>query len=273
LFPTVFVIYNFNEKNTFSANIGRRVGRPDYQALNPFYYFLDDYTYRIGNTQLKPQYTNSIEVSHGYQKLVTTTLNYSKTTDLFSEVFKQNAGEKKFIITHENIALREEIGIAISATIPVSKTWTTNVFTNFANSKFKGTINGSSLNVNGSVFTGNVSNHFKFKNGWSAELNGWYRSKGVDGQIISDPMWAVSGGVQTEIFTKGFLKLGVRDVFNSQKFSGLIRHHDIDAKIVNNNFQRTVTLTFTYRLGKAFKRGQEKNNGGAGSEQNRIKKG
>lgn len=273
-FPTVFVSFNLNDKNTFSANIGRRVGRPDYQALNPFYYFLDDYTYRIGNTQLKPQYTNAIEVSHGYKGFLTTTLNYSNTTNLFSEVFKQNTRERKFIITHENISSRKEIGISISATIPVNKTWSSNVYTNFANSKFDGTINGGLLNVSGTVFTGNISNQFKFKNGWGAELNGRYHSKGIDGQIISDPIWAVSTGVQKEILNKkGALKLAIRDIFNSQKFSGVVRHDDIDAKIVINNFQRTATLTFTYRFGKPLKTGQETDNGGAADEQNRIKKG
>jgi hypothetical protein len=274
IFPTVFVSYYANLANTFSANIGRRIGRPEYQALNPFYYFLDDYTYRVGNTQLKPQYTNSIEVSHVYKGVLTTTMNYSKTKDLFSEVFKQVTSERKFIITHENIASREEIGIAVGATIPFSKTWSSNVFTNLSNSKFNGTINGSSFEVSGTVLSGNVSNQFKFKNGWAAELNGWFRSRGVDGQVISDPMWAVSTGVQKEIIKKkGALKLGIRDIFNSQKFSGIIRHEELDAKIVNNNFQRTATLTFTYRFGKTLNPKQERNAGSAADEQNRIKKG
>jgi hypothetical protein len=273
-FPTVFVTYHAAPGNTFSANIGRRIGRPDYHSLNPFYYFLDDYTYRVGNTQLKPQYTNSIEVSHVYKGVLTTTINYSKTTDLFSEVFEQVASERKFIITHGNIASREEIGIAIGASIPFSKSWISNVFTNCSNTKFNGTINGNAIEANGRVLSGNVSNQFKFNNGWAAELNGWYRSRLVDAQLSSDPMWAISTGVQKELMKKkGALKLGVRDIFNSQKFSGIARHGDIDARIVNNNFQRTTTLTFTYRFGKTLNPKQERNIGGAVDEQDRIKKG
>lgn len=273
-FPTVFVSYDADTDNTFSANIGRRVGRPDYHALNPFYYFLDDYTYRVGNTKLKPQYTNSIEVSHAYKGFLITALNYSKTADVFSEVFKQNVSERKFIITHENIASREEIGISITATVPVVKNWSSNIYSNIANNKFNGTVNGNLLNVSRTVFTGNVSNQVKFKNGWTAELNGWYRSKGVDGQVISDPIWAVSTGAQKEIMKKrGVLKLGIRDIFNSQKFSGTINNGDIDAKVVNNNFQRTATITFNYRLGKALNTKKGTSNGGAAEEQNRIKKG
>ncbi len=273
-FPTVFLSYNADENNTLSANIGRRIGRPDYQLLNPFYYFLDDYTYRAGNTQLKPQYTNTFEFSHTYKGFLNTTLNYSKTSDLSVEIFKQNTNERKLIITQGNIATREDIGISISASIPVGKCWNSNIYTNLVNNKFTGTVNGSSLNISGTAFLSNISNQFKFKNGWSAELNGWYRSKEIKGQIISDPIWSVSTGVQKEILKKkGTLKLGIRDIFNSQKFSGIVKNDGIDTKIVNNNFQRTGTLTFTYRFGKQLKTPQKRNNGGAGEEQNRIKKG
>lgn len=274
IFPTVFILYNADSNNTLSANFGRRISRPAYQTLNPFYYFLDDYTYRIGNTQLAPQYSNSIEISYGYKGFVTATLNYSKTTDLFLEVFKQRTSERIFIITHDNIASKRDIGISISATIPVNKIWSTNIYTNIVNNKFSGIINGKSLDVNGTFFSGNVSNQVKLNSGWSAELNGWYRSKGIDGQVISEPMWSVSTGLQKEILKKkGVLKLSLRDIFNSQKFKGSVQYDDIDAKIINNNFQRTATLTFTFRLGKLLNTQKPKNNSAADDEQNRIRKG
>jgi hypothetical protein len=194
--------------------------------------------------------------------------------NLIAEVFNQNTIERKLIITQGNIATREDIGISISASTPFGKFWKSNVYTNLVNTKFSGTVNGSSLKVSGTVFMGNISNQFKFKNGWSAELNGWYRSKEINGQILSDPMWTIGTGVQKEIIkNKGTIKLGIQDVFNSQKFSGLVKHDEIDTKIVNNNFKRTATLTFTYRFGKILKTAQRRNNGGAGDEQTRIKKG
>ncbi len=263
-----------NKKNTFSANIGRRIDRPDYQSLNPFYYFLDDYTYQVGNTQLKPQYTNSIELSHTYKGFLTTTLNYSKTSDMFNEVFKQITAERKTFVTQENIASRQDMGIAVSAFMPIGKVWTTNIYTNLVNNKFKGVVNGGPLDISGSVFMANISNQFKFKKGWSADLGGWYRSKGIEGQLLVNPMYQISGGVQKDILKKkGSLKLSIRDILNSQKFSGVIKYQDIDARLGGLNYQRTATLTFSYRFGKPFKTQQRRNIGGAENEQNRIKKG
>ena len=42
---------------------------------------------------------------------------------------------------------------------------------------------GENLDVDASMFLFNVNNQFNFKKGWSAELSGFYRSKGLDGQI------------------------------------------------------------------------------------------
>src|SRR6266404_1639572 len=44
LFPTVFLSYTASKKHQFGFNVGRRIDRPAYQDLNPFLFFLDNYT-------------------------------------------------------------------------------------------------------------------------------------------------------------------------------------------------------------------------------------
>ncbi|MEJ7675794.1 MAG: outer membrane beta-barrel family protein [Chitinophagaceae bacterium] len=100
-FPTVYLSYQANKKNNFNLNFGRRIDRPSYQDLNPFYYFLDEYTYKVGNTLLKPQFTNSLEFSHTYKGFLTTTLNYSKTTDVFADVLDQINSERKTFVSQK----------------------------------------------------------------------------------------------------------------------------------------------------------------------------
>ena len=118
-----------------------------------------------------------------------------------------------------------------------------------------------------------LTNQFKFKKGWSAELSGFYRSNGIEGQIIMDPMWQISAGVQKQILKdKGTLKLGFRDIFNSQQFKGAVKYQDIDVKIKSINDSRRATLTFIYRFGKPIKnQPQRRKTGGTTEEENRIK--
>ena len=274
-FPTLYVSYEANKKNTFSINYGRRIDRPAYQDLNPFYYFLDEYTYEVGNTLLKPQFTNSIELSHTFKGFLTTILNYSETNDVMTEIIRQISSERKTFVSKDNIATKRNMGIAISANFPVTKFWNINLYENIVNDKYKGMINGGLLDVNSTMFMSNMNNQFKFKKGWSAELSGFYRSKGIEGQIVMDPMWSLSSGVQKQILkTKGSIKLSISDIFNSQKFNGAVKYQDIDVAIREKNDTRRASLTFSYRFGKPMKNQQpRRRTGGAGEEQQRVKTG
>ncbi|MGH2564102.1 MAG: outer membrane beta-barrel family protein, partial [Ginsengibacter sp.] len=274
LFPTVYISYEANKKNTFSINYGRRIDRPAYQDLNPFYYFLDEYTYEVGNTLLQPQFTDNIELSHTYNGFLTTTMNYSKTNNVFTDVLKQITSERKTFITKENIASRTNIGLAVSANFPVTKFLNTNIYTNGVYDKYKGNLDGGYLNVDNLTFFANMSNQIKFKKGWSAELSGFYRTKGIEGQIIINAMWRMDAGLQKQILkNKGTLKLGIRDIFNSQNFTGRVNYQDIDVYVNSRHDSRSASLTFTYRFGKPLQNQQRRRTGGASDEQERVKTG
>jgi hypothetical protein len=274
LFPTAYVSYQGDKKNTFSINYGRRIDRPAYEDLNPFYYFLDEYTYQVGNTLLQPQFTNNIELSHTYNNFLTTTINYSHTSNVFTDVIKQETEKRITYQTKENIASMTNYGLAVSAYFPVTKFLTTNIYSNVAHNAYKGALDGGFLNVNAFSFFANVSNQFKFKKGWSAELSGFYRSKGIESQLVMDPMWRLDAGLQKQILkNKGSLKLNIRDIFASQKFSGYVKYQAIDINIKNSWDSRRVSLTFNYRFGKPIQNQQRKKSGGAADEQSRVKTG
>jgi len=274
LFPTVYLSYEANKKNTFSINYGRRIDRPNYGDLNPFYYFLDEYTYEVGNTLLQPQFTDNIELSHTYNGFLTTTINYSHTKNVFSDVIKQITSERKTFQTKDNIASKINYGLSVSAYFPVTKFFSTNIYTNVVHDSYKGELDGGNLDVNGVIFFGNMNNQFKFKKGWSAELSGFYRSKGIESQIVMNPMWRMDAGIQKKILkNKGTLKLSIRDIFNSQNFSGAVKYQDIDIRIKNTRDSRTGSLTFTYSFGKPLQNQQRRKTGSASDEQNRVKTG
>ena len=272
LFPTIYVSYEANKKNTFSVNYGRRIDRPDYQDLNPFYYFLDEYTYQVGNTLLQPQFSDNFELAHTYNGFLTTTLNYSEVHHVFTEVLKQITSERKTFVTKENIASKSNVGLAVSANFPVTKFWTTNLYTNVSHDTYKGQLSGGMLDVQSVMFFSNMNNQFKFNKGWSAEMSGFYRSKGIEGQMVINSMWRMDAGVQKQILKKkGSLKLSIRDIFQSQHFSGSVNYQDIDVLLKNTRDSRTVSLTFAYRFGKPMQNQQRKKTGGATDEQSRVK--
>ena len=95
-------------------NYGRRINRPDYEDLNPFIHFLDRYTFEQGNPNLQPQFSHNIEISHTYKGFLTTTLNYSKTTNIITEVLEQNTIKNETFVKKSNIASQRQYGVSVA---------------------------------------------------------------------------------------------------------------------------------------------------------------
>lgn len=274
LFPTLYLTYDADQKNTFTLNYGRRIDRPAYQDLNPFLFFLDQYTYQAGNPYLQPQYTDNVELSHTYNHWLTTTLNYSYTVNFFTETFQQSG--QATIVRNGNIGIRQNAGIAVSAMRPLTKWWTAILYTNVNYNKFTGMLYGQNIDVSATTLLLNLNNQFNFQHGWSGELSGFYRTKGVEGQLIVDPLGQGTVAVAKKILKdKGNLKLSVRDFLYTNQVHGYINFQETDATFHNRRDSRMVAMTFTWNFGKPLK-GMSNNgrrNGGAGEEESRVKSG
>jgi len=273
LFPTVFLSYAASKKHQFGFNIGRRIDRPAYQDLNPFLFFLDNYTYQSGNPFLKPQYTNNIEFSHTYKGFLNTTLNYSRTKDFFTETFEQSGYAT--IVRNGNIGVRQNAGISVSAQVNVRKWWSASLYGNYNYNNFKGELYGETIHARASNILFNASNQLKFNKGWSAELSGFYRTKGIEGQIVIQPLGQVSAGVSKQVLKgKGSIRFNVRDIFYTNWVKGHINFQRTEASFENRRDSRVAGISFTYRFGKPIKGPQNnRKKGGADDEQNRVKAG
>ena len=276
LFPTMYVQYNLNEKNTFVANYGRRLNRPDYEDLNPFILFLDKYTFEQGNPNLQPQFSHNIEMSHTYKGFLTTTLNYTNTTDIITEVLEQNTDANETFVKKSNIAKQRQYGISVSANGSLAKWWSANVYANVYNNHYRGVVNGDNISTGATTGQFNVSNQFKFAKVWAAEAGGFYRTPFVEGVFKINGFGIMNVGISKQIMkTKGTVRLSVRDILYSQKINGAIQFSNIDAAFQQTRDSRVVNLNFTYRFSKGkLANGQKRRNvGGAGEEQNRVKTG
>lgn len=280
-FPTLFVSYAASEKHQWSINYGRRIDRPAYQDLNPFLFFIDQYTYQAGNPFILPQYTHNAEFSHTYKGFLTSTLNYSYTKDLITETFQQQQlGPDSLgyatVVTKGNIGKRQNAGLAVSAQMPVKKWWTLVAYANYNYNWFEGVLNnGEAINIQAGNLMFNLNNQFRFEKGWGAELSGFYRTRGIEGQILLEPFGQVSAGVSKQVMKgKGTLKFNIRDLFYTQIVKGEINFQGTEARFRNLRDTRVGTLSFTYRFGKPIKGAQPRRKvGGAEEEQNRVKSG
>jgi len=273
-FPNVGAGFNMNEKNQFNLSYSRRIMRPDYDDLNPFIFFLDSLTYGQGNPYLTPQFTNNFELSHTFNRFLTTTVNYTNTSDIITDLLKQNTEKNTTYQTKDNFSSMKQWGVSVMANIPLRKWWNANIYTNVFHNSYSGLYNNDPVNVEFTSFLGNITNSFTLGKGWNAEISGWYRSKAAEGILVARAMGAMNTAITKQLLKgKGTLKLGVRDVLWTQKFSGYAKYSDVDVTIDSRRDSRQFNMSFSYRFGKKNIAPARRKTGGANDEQNRVKSG
>ncbi len=275
LFPTAFVSYALNDKHSLTVTYGRRINRPNYQDLNPFTYFLDSLSYRQGNIYLRPQYTHNVELSHSFKSKFITTLNFSATDDVIAQINKvdpNNPNSKIRFLTVDNVAKFRNIGISITTPVTIAKWWNANIFTNVFNNHYEGRYDTTVVNVSFTSFMINITNNLNFGKGFSGEISGFYRHKGISNLTKMEPIYQVSFGLQKQVIKgKGTVRLNIRDPFAWQKFSGETKYGRIDGEFLSRPDVRQVTATFTYRFGKSTQQNQSRRrNSASQDEQNRV---
>ena len=287
LFPSVFLREKLNAKHQLGLSYSRRIDRPSYEDLNPFLYFLDPYTFQKGNELLQPQYTDALELSHTFMDGIITTINYSRTNGVMTNILQQNNALKLTNVTKYNIGYVDNFGIAFSVPVPITKWWFSNTYFNLYNNHYVGEIpkvtieaDGSettifqSLDARATTFNANMTNQFTLPKKFSLELSGWYQSGFIEGQLAGKPMGAVSFGIQKKMMQdKATLKLNVNDVFWTQKFRGNFVFNDIDVQIVNRWESRVARVTFTYRFGNNKIKAARQRQTGLDDEKGRVKSG
>jgi len=116
-YPTLHLGYELAADQTLRASYSRRVQRPGAQDLNPFLSYQDPINYRSGNPNLKPQETDSFEITwqrRVEQTFYQATLFYRDTTGAFTPV-TSNIGGGVFLTRPENLGGRTATGLEVVA--------------------------------------------------------------------------------------------------------------------------------------------------------------
>ena len=270
-FPSGAVTYNKNPMKQWTLNYSRRIDRPAYQDLNPFEFKLDEYTFQKGNTDLRPQYTNSVGLTYMYKYKLTATLNYSHVKDIFAQIVDTTDKSKSFI-TKKNLATQDITSLNIS--YPFQYRW----YSVFANvntyySLYKANFGpGRTVDVN--VFATNVyaQQSVKFGKGWTGEVSGFYTTPSIwQGTFKTQTIWSVDGGLsKTVLKNKGTLKASVSDIFNTLHWSAT---SDFAGQVIHahGDFEsRQFKLYFTYRFGSTSVKASRQRKTGDEDESKRV---
>lgn len=274
LFPNVSLTKALNPNNMLSLSYSRRIDRPSYQSLNPFVYYIDEYTYRVGNPYLKPQFVNAFELSYIFHKRYAATFGYSHTSDIITQVINQIDSTHATFQTQDNLSKLDNLTLTLGIPVKITKWWRTynsiRVFYNLYN----GIYNGYPLDKGITSFMINTHQSFILPHNWKAELSGMYRSKSIMGPMIIKPFGMVSAGIEKSLWNdKASIKLNVQDIFQSMNIKGKIDFGNLRASTHIITHRRAANLTFTWNFGNKKVKVKKYKDTGIQTEKSRIQKG
>lgn len=265
LFPSLFLSRTLNKQNTLAFSYSYRIDRPNYQSLNPARSYLDPYTYSSGNAFLKPQYTHSLELRHGFKEKIFTSLGASYVTDLQFFVI-QPLDEKMSRRMPENIGESQAYSLTLSFPVRVNKGWTIQGTLIGNYSIFDYTYKGTPIHVQQMAGRLNASNAFIFGKGWTGELTGRLNTPAVYALQKSPWLGSIDAGIQKSFSSRWKAKLSLQDVLHTNKALFTIDVPGFTSKGRIEFDTRVVMLNLTYSFGNQQLKGSRQRKTGSEEE-------
>lgn len=250
VFPYINFLFDMNEAHQFSLSYGRRINRPDYDDLNPFRYFLDQYTYREGNPYLQPEYADLIELSDVFKKNLSVTFSYDYTRDYYLTITEQNDTTMVSKSIKRNLSFLRSWGAETNYTLKAGE-WLNSTI-NFQGYYQKFDLgDGSGIKREGFYFSGATTNTLKFKKRFSGQLSFSWESPEVSGMYNFKSLYVLDAGMGYNLpDSKGSLRLSVNDIFNSDRSRYYTSLWNLNLSGEQKSETRVVKLIFTYRFGR-----------------------
>lgn len=250
IFPSFFVQQTLDANNNINFKYSYRIGRPNYDMLNPFRWMIDPYTYNIGNPNLKPQFTHSLGISHSFKGILITSLGYNYTSGLFTQIIRQDDATKSVYQTNENMNNSIDFNVSETFQFQPAKWWRMNGTVTGMHKEIQFDSNAGSQ-ISRWSFNGNMSNSFSLPYKLEMELSGYYSSEQLVSNIIVRPRYSIDFGIQRKILNdKGNIKIAVSDIFDTSRGSAYAKYDNVDIDVNNQYDSRRLQISFSYRFGK-----------------------
>jgi hypothetical protein len=270
-FPTANINYQIDEKNMLSASYSLRVNRPGYQELNPFVYYIDEFTSGKGNPFLRPEFTNAILLNHTFMQTVSTSVYYAKTKNSIMQILAQEPNSRNAYQTNANLADFDNFSFTIASPIPIKKWWNGNVsVTGFWNS-YRSNYLGNDIKNEQWSWNGYIENNFTLGKGFSAEVSAWGNTPLVWGVFKMKAQGSVDLGISKKFKNGSKLKFAVSDIFKTSNNRINVNDNGLVFRMHNNGEPRQARVSYSMKFGNQNVKAARERQTATSEEMGRVK--
>jgi ferric enterobactin receptor len=271
LFPSGSINYAFKGENQLQLSYSRRIQRPRFMELNPFFTFADIINFFTGNPNLNPEFTNSFEFNHiKYWKKGNfgSTIFWRHTTDIIQRVTQLQPDGTNLTLPL-NLSTGDNMGIEFLYAYEPIKWLRIDGNLNLFRQIIEGSYEGRDLGADSYSWFARVGGRATFWKNADLQLRLNYRAP------VDIPQGRQFAQYVVDLaFSKDFLKnneatftLAWRDIFNQRR-----RNSEVfgEGFYQRNDFQfrrSPIVATFAYRLNSKKEKKRSQREGGGDMEE------
>lgn len=250
LFPSISLMKKLKKENTLNLNYTNRINRPNLRNLNPFYRIVDASTARTGNPNLKPEFTQAVELNH---------TKYFKRITLNSSIYLRNTintvqrvtlldSNQVAVTTYDNFKFDRDLGFEFYATAQLNKWYRFNSGINFYHNQIDGSNINPTFKSQCNIYNIKLNNYFTIKQKWIFQFAAYYQSPIIAPLYKTQHIAYCDLSLKREFFNKRLiLSLRMSDLLHTRNFSSVVSNSVYHIDNFTRRQSQVLFLTITFR--------------------------
>lgn len=253
LFPYLNIAIDLSENHNLNFSFNRRINRVPFSELMPFEYYIDPFTKIVGNPQLVPNLSNSVELQYIFKQNYLFSASYHSSKNEIHQTVIQNNDDNSVILSPSNIHSVKTFTLNSNITYEPFQWWNLNFNGNFYHISIQSdTPKISRQNIAGQFV---LSNIFSLPNKWKLELTSDYTTPTIDGAYKTDGLFMLNAGVSKN-FLNNKMKIALvgNDILKTYKIKNTSIIQNQVSSTLQNIGTHWIRLSLTYKLSKGIEK-------------------
>lgn len=270
IFPNISLNYQIKKSHNLSLAITRRIKRPDYWQLNPFFSQTNQFIYNNGNPLLQPQLTDKINFSWGIKQSVFFTLSTSQTLGIMTNIIEQIDSLERQIHTIAN--LDDFYNYNFNAFIPVKikKWWRLNLNGTLYHNRLVSNVDFGTFEYELTSFILSMQQFISLPKNWKVELSGNYNHDSYWNIYFVDPYYQIDLGASKKVKNLN-ISISLKDFLNIRKSYGGVFQNNIVMPNTYKPESRILQLSLTCAIGQKDVKSERRRKTGSEEILERVK--
>jgi iron complex outermembrane recepter protein len=238
----------------------KTITRPDYNSLNPYINYVDQFLYETGNPGLNPQFANNIEVNISMDDMPIFAIGKNYTSNIFSSVIYQDPVlENVLRRTFDNLGKSNETYFRAMAGIPPGKRYFFMIGTQYNYNHYEGFYENEPLNWERGSWRFFTFHSLRLAKETRLTVNGFMMTKGQMGFYELGNMGQLNIALIQNFFNKKItLTLSARDILRTMQTDFTLNQGKISTTGSRYSDNQRFGINLRYNFG--IKSKQEKQN-------------